>query len=31
LGNRPMRVFKAGEETSEWQPGSDVSFLLHSK
>jgi dipeptidase E len=31
LGNRPMRVFKAGAETSEWQSGSDVSFLLHSK
>jgi dipeptidase E len=29
LGNRPMRVFKSGEETSEWQPGSDLSFLLH--
>ena len=28
LGNRPMRVFKSGEEPAEWQPGNEVSFLL---
>jgi dipeptidase E len=28
LGNRPMRLFKAGKEPVEFEPGSDLSFLL---
>ena len=28
LGNRPMRVFKAGKEPVEFQPGEDINFLL---
>jgi len=28
LGNRPMRLFVAGKEPVEFQPGNEVSFLL---
>lgn len=28
LGARPLRVFKYGQEPLEYQPGSDISFLL---
>jgi dipeptidase E len=28
LGKRPLRVFKFGEVPKEYEPGSDVSFLL---
>ncbi|MCD6112980.1 MAG: dipeptidase PepE [Bacteroidales bacterium] len=27
-GKRPMRLFKYGEETKEFEPGSDIDFLL---
>ncbi len=28
LGNRPMRLFVAGKEPAEYQPGTDLAFLL---
>lgn len=28
LGNRPLRLFKFGEEPKEYEPNSDLSFLL---
>lgn len=28
LGNRPLRVFKYGQEPAEYEPGSSLSFLL---
>ncbi|MFA5973041.1 MAG: dipeptidase PepE [Lentimicrobiaceae bacterium] len=28
LGNRPMRLFQAGKEPVEFQPGDDINFLL---
>jgi len=28
LGNRPMRLFLAGKEPVEFQPGDDINFLL---
>ncbi len=30
IGNRPMRLFKSGEEPVEFQPGDEISFLLNS-
>lgn len=29
IGNRPLRIFRFGEEPREIQPGGDLSFLLH--
>jgi dipeptidase E len=29
VGNRPMRLFKSGEEPFEFQPGDEISFLLN--
>lgn len=29
LGNRPMRLFRAGKEPLEYQPGADLDFLLY--
>lgn len=28
LGSRPLRLFKFGQEPAEYEPGSDLSFLL---
>lgn len=30
LGHKPMRLFQLGIEPEEFEPGSDLSFLLHS-
>jgi len=31
LGNRPMRLFAAGNEVVEYQPGDDINFLISGK
>jgi len=28
MGNRPMRLFKFGDDPKEFDPGSDINFLL---